>query len=58
MNLTIYDEKGLITYHKNNVNRVVKKEDGTLSVYYDWDGLSFAREDINNNYSWFELGDK
>lgn len=59
MTLTIYDNKGLISSHYPQVNRIVVHNDGGFSVYHDWDGISFARDDYEaGEYSWYEIGDR
>lgn len=59
MTITIYDKKGLITSHYPNANRLVAHPDGSFSVYHDWDGISYARDDYEaNTYGWYEVGDR
>ena len=59
MTITIYDQKGLITSHYVNVNMVIAHSDGSISIYHDWDGVSFARDDYaKDEYSWYSVESK
>ena len=59
MTITIYDNKGLIKNHYTSVNMVIAHADGSISIYHDWDGVSFARDDYDKEeFALYSVGSK